>query len=90
MSAVSAHAAPAAVAAGCRTPVFHVVREPDGGDEAIAWAVRREGDPRTHRFPDRPAAADFARSQGRAAGGYRLFMELRDGRMMCEMLNVAG
>ncbi|SOD96132.1 DUF2188 domain-containing protein [Caenispirillum bisanense] len=80
------------VHSGRRTPVFHVVSDAAtaDGDEARRWVVRREGDQRIHRFADRRTAADFARGLGRAAGAYRLFLELRDGRMMCEMLNVAS
>ncbi|MCA1941642.1 MAG: DUF2188 domain-containing protein [Caenispirillum bisanense] len=79
------------VHSGRRTPVFHVVSDAaaDGGD-LRRWVVRREGDQRIHRFADRRTAADFARGLGQAAGAYRLFLELRDGRMMCEMLNVAS
>lgn len=70
-----------------RTPVIHVAR--DSGD-GRRWTVRREGDGRTHRFIERGDAAAFARHLGQSAGAYRLFLELRDGRVVCEMLNVAG
>lgn len=80
-------AAAAAIAPSRRSaPVIHVARD---DANTARWIVRREGDLRTHRFADRRQAADFARAIGRAAGGYRLFLELRDGRVLCEMLNVA-
>lgn len=66
-------------------PVLYVVRDDSG-----RWVVRRDGEAHSHRFSDRKAAARFARETGEAAGGYRLFLEMTDGRLMCEMLNVAA
>lgn len=65
-------------------PVLYVIR-----DEAGRWVVRRDGDEHLRRFADRKAAARYARETGEAAGGYRLFLEMADGRLLCEMLNVA-
>lgn len=66
------------------TPVLYVQR-----DETGRWVVRCEGEPHLRRFADRKGAARFAREAGQAAGAYRLFLELTDGRLLCEMLNVA-
>ncbi|MCA1941644.1 MAG: hypothetical protein LDL26_11675 [Caenispirillum bisanense] len=69
---------------GSLTPVLYVQR-----DETGRWVVRCEGEPHARRFTDRKAAARYARETGEAAGGYRLFLEMADGRLLCEMLNVA-
>lgn len=70
-------------AAPPEVPVLYVRRH-----ESM-WIVYREGEPHAHRFLTRQRAAEFARELGARLGSYRLFLERDDGRMVCEMLNIA-
>lgn len=63
-------------------PVIWVFR-----DNRNAWRVRREGEGREPIFRSRRDALAFGRLLGLAAGGYKMFFELRDGRFSCEFLN---
>jgi hypothetical protein len=51
------------------------------------WWVREEAGG-MESFADRDSALDFARSTGRVWGSYRIFIELTDGRVMQEVLNL--
>ncbi len=51
------------------------------------WCVRQEGG-RTETFASRDKAAEFARLTGRVWGPYRLFLELKDGRVAQELFNL--
>lgn len=63
-------------------PVIWVFR-----DNRNAWRVRREGEEREPTFRSGRDAVAFGRLLGMAAGGYKMFFELRDGRFSCEFLN---
>jgi hypothetical protein len=53
------------------------------------WCVRQEGGNNDAVFLSREKALAFARETGQAWGSYRLFIELRDGRVTQELLNLA-
>ncbi len=48
------------------------------------WCVRREGSDEEASCVSRLRAVEFARTLGMAAGSYRIFLELRDGRVIEE------
>jgi predicted ABC-class ATPase len=52
------------------------------------WCARKEGSKVEHAFASREEAAAAARATGRAWGSYRLFLELKDGRMLQEAFNL--
>lgn len=54
------------------------------------WCVRREGREDIDTFAGRDAALDRARALGRAHGSYRLYFQLRDGRVTEELFNTGG
>jgi hypothetical protein len=64
-------------------PVLWVFRDYEG-----RWCVRTEGGETEAVFTGREKALDFAREHGRAAGSYRLFVQLRDGRVTQELFNL--
>ena len=51
------------------------------------WCVRQEGG-RTETFTSRDKAVAFARLTGSVWGSYRLFLELKDGRVAQELFNL--
>jgi hypothetical protein len=53
------------------------------------WCVRQEGGASEAAFLSRDKAVAYARQTGLAWGSYRLFIELRDGRVAQELLNLA-
>ena len=52
------------------------------------WCVRKEGGEIEASFAGRTDAVELARAIGRAWGSYRLFLELRDGRITQELFNL--
>ena len=48
------------------------------------WCVRKEGGDVERAFANRLTALEFARTLGMAAGSYRIFIELKDGRVVEE------
>jgi hypothetical protein len=51
------------------------------------WCVRQEGG-HIETFSNRDKAVDFARNTGLVWGSYRLFLELKDGRVAQEFFNL--
>lgn len=64
------------------THVLWVFRDM-GGD----WCLREEGGATAH-FATRDGAVGQARHLGRAWGSYTLYLELKDGRFVQEMMNI--
>jgi hypothetical protein len=54
------------------------------------WCVRQEGGKFEAAFPGRDKAVACARAAGHAAGSYRLFLMLKDGRVIEEHFNPAN
>lgn len=52
------------------------------------WCAREEGGATTS-FATRETAIEFAQRLGRAWGAYRLFLELKDGRFIQELMNLS-
>lgn len=52
------------------------------------WCVRREGANGVKSYSCRSDARDAARLYGRAWGSYRIFLQLKDGRMAQELFNL--
>jgi len=71
-------------AARPRLAVLWVYRDYDG-----RWCVREEGGSFAAAFSNRERAAACARAAGRAAGSYRLFLQLNAGRVTEELFNPA-
>lgn len=67
------------------TAVLWVFRDYDD-----RWCVRKEGGDIDAAFCNREEALDFARRAGRGHGSYRLFIELRDGRITQELFRLRG
>jgi hypothetical protein len=65
------------------TVVLWVFRNYEG-----RWCARKEGSRVEHVFASREEAVATARATGRASGSYRLFFELKDGRMVQEAFNL--
>jgi hypothetical protein len=63
--------------------VLWVYRDYDGH-----WRVRQEGSEIEATFDRREDALGFARAAGQAWGSYRLFIQLRDGRVTEELFNL--
>lgn len=78
-------AAPRQAEEARRTAVLWVYR--DYGDR---WCVREEGGKFEAAFGSREKAAACARAAGHAAGSYRLFLQLKDGRVTEEHFNLAN
>jgi hypothetical protein len=66
-----------------RTAVLWVYRDYDD-----RWCVREEGGKFEAAFGSREKAAACARAAGHAAGSYRLFLQLKDGRVTEENFNL--
>lgn len=65
--------------------VLWVYRDYDG-----RWCVRQEGGRFEAAFTGRDKAVACARAAGHATGSYRLFLMLKDGRVIEEHFNPAG
>lgn len=72
---------------GSRRPsaVLWVYLAPDG-----QWYFHIEGRRDDTRYPDRAAAMAAARAYGLVRGGYRLYFQMKNGRVSLEMLNSSG
>jgi hypothetical protein len=77
--------APQAAKTPRRTAVLWVYYAYDG-----RWCVREEGGKLEAAFTSRDKAAACARAAGHAAGTYRLFLQLKDGRVIEEFFNPAN
>lgn len=72
-------------AGGGNTAVLWVFRDHDD-----RWCVRKEGGDIDAAFRGREEALDFARRAGRGQGSYRLFFQLRDGRITQELFRLGN
>ena len=52
------------------------------------WCVRIEGEDGVREYPTRADAAAAARLYGSTWGSYRLYLQLKDGRVTTEMFNL--